>query len=333
MALSTPSDLALRLRDTPMEEFRGYFRLSFISMNTQQEITFAAASVSRARAFRDAALSFLADFEATYSAHRPDSLISRINAAAGRDWVAIGSETEALLDLCDALHWRTRGLFDPTIGPLLKLWAAAARAGAPPAPEAVRDARAWVAWPRIQRRPGFVLLAEGMSLDLGGLGKEYAVDRVVDLARRHGLVHLLVNLGRDVRAMGQPPEGGPWRIGLERPDRPGHCWNGVPLENEALCCSGDYVRGFTWQGRRLSHILDPRTGYPCNHALRAAWVVAPTATEAGLLTTSALIAGPEEGLALIRQAPPAEGCLWSDAGLYITGGFERHVMDRSRLSA
>jgi thiamine biosynthesis lipoprotein len=319
------------MRQGQLQGTRGYWRATFTSMNTRHELQFAAPSQARARAFLDAAQAWLADFEARYSANLPDSLISAINASDGQ-WVAIDPETEQILALCGWYHWSTDGAYDPTLGPLLALWRQAARDGRPPAETAVQTARRQVGWEWVERRPGSVRLARpGMRLDLGGIGKEYAVDRVHDLARAHGILHALVNLGRDVRAAGSPPEGGPWRIGLERPDGSGRCWNGVAVDNAALCCSGSYARGAVLDGVRHSHILDPRTGCPAANGVEAAWVLAGSAVEAGMLATAINVLGAQKGLQLVARAPGAEACAWSEGHLNLTGGFTRHVLDQTRL--
>src|SRR5205814_5918648 len=123
----------------------------------------------------------------------------------------------------------------------------------------IKAARELVGWRKLQRRKGGIFLPqEGMCLDLGGIGKEYAVDRVLTLALERGMENVLVDFGQDVRVHGQPPEKGAWHIGLEDPKSLGNCWTGVAVNNHAVDTSGDYVRKFVHVGRRNGHILDAR---------------------------------------------------------------------------
>jgi FAD:protein FMN transferase len=167
-----------------------------------------------------------------------------------------------------------------------------------------------------------------MGIDLGGIGKEYAVDRVFQMARARGLQDLLVDFGRDVRVGGQPPEGGPWRVGLENPLEPGRCWCGVGVTEAAVTTSGDYCRSFTTaDGRVMGHILDPRTGYPVSNGCRSVSVIAQTCTQAGILSTSAFILGREAGLDLIEGHFGSAGCIWHEGRAYGSRRFHEYVLE------
>ncbi len=305
----------------------GYARMAFQAMGTANELTFAARSPAAAAEFRSAVLAWVERFESLWSRFRPDSVLSRINAAAGREWIAVDPEMEELFALADWYHWKTRGVFDPTAGPLLALWDYRQARSRLPADDEVERIRTRVGWKRVLRKPGAVFLPEpGMTIDFGGIGKEYAVDVVCRMAEDAGIRNALIDFGHDLRAIGSPPEGGPWRVGLERPDQPGRCWGGVGLDRASLCCSGDYVRGFDWGGRRYGHIVDPRSGRPAQAQASAVWVVAPTCTEAGILSTSAFVLGPEEGLQAIESTHGAAGCIWTPAGVVQTRRFPEHVL-------
>lgn len=262
-----------------------------------------------ARRFDQEALAWVAAFEAKYSRFLPDSWISRLNESAGGEAVASDPEIDRILALCHEMHFLTRGVFDPTALPLIRLWDW--RQARVPTDAEIEAARQRVGWRKVQRRPGSVRLAEpGMCLDLGGMGKEYAVDQVSLLARRHGLTGALVDFGADLRVSGLPADGRPgWHLGLEDPANPGRAWCGLAVRDAAVATSGDYHRGFNADGRRWGHILDPRTGRPVQNGCQAAHVVAPSCTQAGLLSTAALVLGPEEGLRLIESQPGAEGLI------------------------
>lgn len=299
-----------RLSETPLQSVADVYHLQFHAMGTECRIIFRAPTWAAADRFRIAALRWVAQFEETYSRFRPNSLISRINDAAGAHAVAIDPETEALFSLCDWYYWSTRGLFEPTALPLLRLWDYHAENPVLPADGQVAAARALLGWPRVRRKPGTIELPErGMALDLGGIGKEYAVDRIMAMALDTGFQDVLVDFGRDIRVHGAPPEGGAWRIGLEDARDPGRCWAGVAVSDRAVCASGDYQRNVVIHGRTYGHVVDPRTGYPAAHGVRSVAVIAPTCTEAGMLSTCAFILGPREGLDFLESYHQAEGCL------------------------
>lgn len=305
---------------------RGLQQLRFRAMSTECRVNFHGAPASEARDFQREVVVWVAGFEARYSRFIPDSLIGRINAAAGEHWVAVDAETERLFSFCQDLFFFTRGAFDPTALPLVKLWDWKAHPPVVPDDAAVRAARELVGWQKVQRRPGGVFLPQpGMGLDLGGLGKEYAVDCVMNLALARGIPQVLVDFGQDVRARGHAPDKEFWWIGLEDARQPGKCWTGVAVTDKAVATSGDYLRCFQVNGRRYGHILDPRSGYPVDTGCRAVSVIAPSCTIAGLLSTTALILGPKEGLQLIETHPDAEGAITTDTTRVHTRRFHEYA--------
>lgn len=291
----------------------GLQKLAFQAMGTRCCVQFHSVPASLARDFQQDVIRWVSRFEAYYSRFIDSSLIGRINAAAGEHWVEIDPETERLFAFIQDLFFLTRGAFDPTALPLIRLWNWKAQPPVLPSDAALLAARELVGWNKVQRRPGGVFLPQrGMCLDLGGIGKEYAVDCVINLALERGIENVLVDFGQDVRVRGTGPGKEFWWIGLEDPNEPGKCWTGVAVTDQAVATSGDYVRCFTVNGRRYGHIIDPRTGYPANTGCRAASVIAPTCTTAGILTTAAIILGPAEGLRLIETHPAAAGAITTD---------------------
>ena len=310
-----------------LAEVEGFQQVKFRAMGTECELVFSAPSVATGRRFQDQALKWVEAFEERCSRYRPGSVVSRLNEAAGRDWVELDPDTESLFSLCDWFHWNTKKIFDPTILPLIRLWDYKQDRPAVPAPAAIERARLLVGWDKVQRRKGAAFLpVAGMAVDLGGIGKEYAVDRVMEMALQAGLRNVLVNFGHDLRVQGEPPEGGPWRIGLENPVDPSLCWAGVGVRDRAVCSSGDYLRNFVLDGRIYGHILDPRTGYPVANGCQSVSVLAPTCTEAGILSTSVFIMGRAEGLPFLDNYYQAEGCIWEDKSVFQTRRFHEYVL-------
>ncbi len=304
-----------------------YYRHSFEAMGTVCQVQFQANSHAAGETFKNAVSAWVMDFEQQFSRFILTSLISRINDAAGHAWVDIDSEAESLFSLCDWFHWSTKGVFDPALLPVIRLWDYHIPHTSLPTDSAVKDALAQSGWKHLQRRKGGVFLPEqGMGLDIGGIGKEYAVDRVFEMAVTFGIRNILVNFGQDLRVQGVPPEGGPWRIGLEDPGDTGLCWAGVAVHNRAVTTSGDYVRHVTINGERFGHILDPRSGHPVKNGCKAVSVIAPTCTEAGILSTTAFIMGGSDGLQFLDSYYQAEGCIREENKHYSTRRFNEYLI-------
>ena len=304
-----------------------FFQTDGVAFGTPCRILFSASSFAIAKGFRDKVSDWVVSYESRYSRFREDSIICRINAMAGVAPVEIDSELISIFKLCDWLHWTTRGLFDPTMLPLLQLWDYHTETPDIPAPEAVAAARERVSWKSVQREENRVFLPEkGMALDIGGIGKEYAVDRVIEMAQAVGIQNAMVDFGHDVRVIGSPPEGGAWRIGIEDPRAPGRCVTGVAVSGLAVASSGNYARGFSVGEKRYGHILDPRSGYPSDNAALSTSIVAPTCTEAGVMATAALILGPDEFGRFVGGANHTEGCMMTQRGLRRTPGFVQYEL-------
>lgn len=304
----------------------GSRKISFFAMGTLCSVTFEAPTPTAQRDFTQTVVRWVAGFEAKYSRFIPDSLVGQINAAAGRKWVAIDAETDRMFTLCDQLSFMTHGAFDPTALPLIQLWNWKAEPAVIPDAAAIAGARALVGWEKVERQPDRVFLPQpGMALDFGGFGKEYAVDCVAQLAANFGIQSALIDFGQDIRALGHPPGKHAWHVGLEDPHHPGACWNSVAATDISVATSGDYLRCFVKDGRRYGHILDPRTGQPVDNGCLSVTVIAPSCTMAGVLSTSAFIFGPQEGIRLIETCTGAEACILTAKGNYETRRFQAHA--------
>ena len=302
-------------------------KLSFAALGTKCEVQYTApAGDDQAVTFERAAVAWVAAFEAKYSRFRPDSLISRINAAAGREWVAVDAEMEGLLKLCDTLHFMTQGVLDPTTLPLIRLWNYKTETPRVPSAEEIAAARALVGLKKIQRAPGKVFLpVAGMALDFGGFGKEYAVDIVAQIAGDYGIKSALVDFGHDLRAVGTPPGRPAWHIGLEDPRKPGIADGSIGVTGKGVASSGDYLRCFTVGGKRYGHIIDPRTGWPVANGCMQATVIAGSCLQAGVLSTTAFVLGVPKGIEFIQACPGADGLLLTENTRAQTRGFFNYV--------
>ncbi len=227
--------------------------------------------------------------EAKYSRYRADSVLSAINASGGTP-LAVDDETANLIDYAAQCHALSDGLFDITSGVLRRVWRFDGSDRVPSA-ASVRAILPLVGWNKVAWRRPWLTLPEGMELDFGGLGKEYAVDTAVMKLAAMTDRPFLVNFGGDLRASGPRADGGRWRVAIESVETPEQSEALLELAEGALTTSGDARRFLLKDGVRYSHILDPRTGWPVKDPPRAVTVAAPTCLEAGLLSTLAMLQG------------------------------------------
>lgn len=258
--------------------------------------------------------------EAKYSRYREDSIVSRINAAAGNGTpVEVDNETAGLLDYAAAVHEQSDGLFDITSGVLRKAWDFKARRV--PGQSEIDALLPLIGWPKVQwDKPHIALPLTGMQVDFGGFGKEYAADRAAAVLLVQGIRHGLVELGGDIRVVGPHPDGSPWQIGIRHPRKPDTAIATIPLHRGALATSGDYERYFEQDGRRYSHLLDPKSGWPMPDGFASISVVADQCLIAGSLTTAASLKGGDGGRWLESMDVPH---LAVDARLVVTGSLAR----------
>ena len=236
--------------------------------------------------------------EQKFSRYRDDSVVAGIHSQRGR-MITVDPETASLLDFAEQCYRISDGLFDITSGVLRKVWHFDGSDRVPGVSEVAR-VLPLVGFTKLGWNSPQLLLPVGMELDFGGFGKEYAVDRVYELlaARRTG--SFLVNLGGDLRA-NHPPPSGRWQIGIERPETDRQTALLLELEHGALATSGDAKRFLLKDGVRYGHVLDPRTGWPVPGAPRSVTVAASSCTEAGLVSTLALLHGAHAGEFLSEQ--------------------------------
>jgi FAD:protein FMN transferase len=237
--------------------------------------------------------------ETKYSRYIDNSIVGQINAEAGRGWVSCDEETCGLLDYANTLHLLSGGLFDITSGVLRSIWNFTdCRV---PTSQELKQILPLIGWSKVERKGHLVRLKnKDMQIDLGGFGKEYAVDRVATIFFENGVTSALINFGGDVRALGTKPDGSPWQIGIQDPRQLNHCFATLSLSQGALATSGDYERFFEIEGKRYCHILNPKTGNPVSH-WRSVTVLAPFASAAGATTTIAMLLQ-EHGLDYLQNS-------------------------------
>ena len=272
---------------------------------------------------------------AQMSTYLPDSEITRFNKLAdiGKT-VTVSPEFWAVLLIGNELHALTQGAWDGTVFPLITLWGF----NAPGGPEGIPDTEQIVA---TKRHVGWHLIdtdasqqlgkkISAVQLDLASVAKGFAVDQVAALLQERQIRNFLVEIGGEVYAAGVRKDGLPWRVGINRPvpgAAPNEVYMALWLPDRALATSGDYRIFTAVDGRRYSHILDPRTGFPVNNGIVSVSIVAPDCAMADGLATGIMIMGVEAGLNLINRLPEVEGLIvvrgsGDDLANHVSDGFK-----------
>ena len=236
--------------------------------------------------------------EDKFSRYLDGNIIHAVNTAAGRP-VEVDPETASLIDFARTLYEISNGRFDITSGVLRTVWTFDGSARLP-APTAIDQVRSRVGWHRATWEPPLLTLEPGMEIDLGGIGKEFAVDRCTALARDATPLAAMINFGGDLAVTGPRAGGETWKVGIEGPELDA-AEKVIELRQGALATSGDARRFLLHKGVRYSHILDPRTGWPVPNAPSSVTVAADTCTQAGMLSTLAMLQGAEAERFLVEQ--------------------------------
>lgn len=245
-------------------------------------------------------LSELQRLERTYSRFLDDSLLCTINREAAVSGAHLPQEAEALINYAFTAHQVSGGVFDITSGRLSRLWNPAR--GRVPSRDEIEEALSVTGMDRLDWSPPVLRFrVQGMSLDLGGIVKEYAVDRATAICRQEGLTAGTVELGGDLAVLGPHADGSAWQIGIRDPVNRDRALASLPLRRGAMATSGDYERGFEVGGRRYSHLIDPRSGEPVEGSLSSVSVCASSCLVAGTASTSAMLLGEETGIAWLRD--------------------------------
>ena len=237
---------------------------------------------------------------------KPDSELMRLNRAPLDTWVELPTELLEVLACALDIHRLSAGAFDPGVGALVDAWGFGAVRDAPDA-AAIDAARQAAPCPTQQalaldRSAGRVRKRAPLQLDLCGIAKGYAVDRMAAVLQRHGVQHALAALDGELRAVGCQASGEPWPVALEHPQAGCRAVHGViELQDLAVATSGDYRRYLQVGDARLAHTMDGRRAAPVNNTVASVTVLASSCMHADAWATALLVAGPGDGLALAQR--------------------------------
>jgi thiamine biosynthesis lipoprotein len=257
--------------------------------------------------------------------------IVAVNARAGVEPVKVRADLIEVLE--KALHYAelSGGAFDPTVGPLIRLWGIGTDAARVPGEDEIARARELVNWRDVlvDRASGTVFLRrEGMALDLGAVAKGYAADEAARIASEAKVKRAVIDFGGNIVVLGWRGEKGgeplPWRIGIQDPlSGRGAYIGSLQARDKSVVTSGVYERFFEEGGKRYHHILSPATGYPVDNGLLSVTIVAGHSADADALSTTVFVLGFEEGKALVDSIPDTEAIfIFDDSSVSFTGGLD-----------
>jgi thiamine biosynthesis lipoprotein len=303
--------------------------LALNAMNTRFELVLQGDKGSSLRAAGEEAFREIARLEALLSAFRPTSEIARLNARASVEPVQVSPEVFSLLLRARTLWEDCDGAFDITVGPLMLCWGFREASGRLPAEAEIEAARSMVGFRHVdfdEARRTVRFRRAGLALDLGAVGKGYAIDQAAQLLLENGVRSALLHGGTSTTyAIGLPLEGSAWRTAVEiPPGLPGPLaglLSTVDLCDNAIAVSSVAEKSFAAEGKTYGHVMDPRTGQPAEWAVMSA-VVVPGATEADVWSTALMVLG-RPGLEKLRQAESgARGLVVGTDGEVASVGFD-----------
>lgn len=286
-----------------------FWRASFLAMGSPCELLCETDSKAEAQRLARTVANEAWRIEDKFSRYIPGNIIDRINSAAGAG-IEVDAETAGLIEFANLLYEMSDGRFDITSGVLRKVWTFDGSNRVPSENDILSIMR-HVGWDRVSWTRPKLKMPKGMQIDLGGIGKEYAVDKVTGLLREQTPIACLVNFGGDLAVTGPPKQQASWQIGREALQGPSASPSGlIQLRTGALATSGDTRRYLLKDGIRYGHILDPTTGWPVAGAPASITVAADTCVQAGMLCTLAMLRGPQAESMLVDEVQQY-WCAWA----------------------
>jgi thiamine biosynthesis lipoprotein len=269
------------------------------------EITVVAKDTIQANQYEDQAIAEVKRIENLISDWIPTTPVSQINQAAGKKAVTVPLELIELIERSIKISKLTDGAFDISYASMDRIWKFDGSMKEMPSPEAIQQSVAKVGYQKIiiDKENQTVMLKDvGMKLGLGGIGQGYIADKIKALLQLNGCVAGLVNVSGDISTWGKQPNGEQWKVGIKNPMNKNKIFATFPLEDTAVETSGSYEKYVTFNGKRYSHIIDTRTGYPATGLISVS-VFAKTTELADALATGVFVLGKDAGMNLVNQLP------------------------------
>jgi thiamine biosynthesis lipoprotein len=303
-------------------------------MGTFATVTVPSKDREKLKACVAAAQEVMSDINGALSTYKEDSEISRLNRASGKEPVEISKHSREALELSLKYSRMTSGAFDPTVLPLCRLWgfSGGSRPSKVPDKSSIDAALRLVGHSRLSLSDGKAKLEiAGMGLDLGGIGKGYAVDAAFQKVSELGTKDFLINLGGNIRCRGLAEGTRPWIVGVRDPFAAEDLVGTLELAGDvAVATSGNYEQFVILDGERYTHILDPRTGTPVK-GMAGVTIVSATAVEADALSTALFVLGPEKGPQVLASFPQSRALFVPDkkpVQILVTPGLQKYFKPR-----
>lgn len=285
-------------------------------MGSRFDITVVAADSISANGYIDTAIGEIDRIEKLISSWDPKSQTSKINQNAGIQPVTVDPELFDLIDRAIGLSRLTDGAFDISYASMDRIWKFDGSMTEMPTESALRKSVARVGYDNIlldKVNSTVFLKKNGMKIGFGGIGKGYAADKAKQLLKSKGVSSGIINASGDMNTWGVQPDGSEWKVAITNPLNKNKAFALLPLNNGAVVTSGNYEKFVEFGGKRYTHIIDPRTGYPSSGIISVT-VFAPSAELADALATSVFVMGREVGLDRINQMPNIECIIIDDKG-------------------
>jgi thiamine biosynthesis lipoprotein len=283
-------------------------------MGTLFTITLYATNEVSAQGAAAAAFAKVAALNQMMTDYDPESELMQLCRVTVGEPARVSAELFAILAESQRVAELSAGAFDPTIGPVVRLWRRVRRTEALPSPEQLAHARESVGWRKLQldsKHQTVTLLATNMQLDLGGIAKGYAADAALKVLREHGMRSALVAASGDIAVGDTPPGQVGWRVSIGKPFQSADKERTLILKNVAVSTSGDSEQFVVIAGKHYSHIVDPRTGMGLTNRCQVS-IIAPHATQTDALATAVSILGAEQGAALVKSEPRASAIIYRE---------------------
>ncbi len=307
---------------------------SRVVMGTFARIVAVAKSKAKANRAIKAGFNELTRIDAMMSDYKADSELSKVNREAFAKAVKVSPELFEILQISVNYSKLTKGAFDVTVGPLVDLWKRAGETNSMPDADAIAAAKAKVGYEKLildAKTMTVRFAVDGMRLDLGGIGKGYAVDKAVEAMKRKGAIGGIVDSGGNIRCFGRPAHNDVWLIGIQDPKEiegkpPGLSWGSddgpddeplmvLKLMDMAVATSGDYQRFVMVGGKKVSHIIDTNTAAGASK-IAGDTIIAPKAVDADALSTAVNVMGVQKGLELVNSLLGVEAIIITPAPEY-----------------
>lgn len=292
------------------------FKQTRMIMGTFAEVSVYSSEEKTAGMAIEEALDEMDRMDRIMSNYKSDSKLSQLNKKAAKSPFPCPKELLDVIEQSQYYSELSSGAFDITISPIVALWGFFHDKGHIPPDKEIEKLLPAVSYKNIginknngTKKPGTVFLKNtNTQIDLGAIGKGYAVDKALQIIKKFGINNACINLGGNIYVLGTPAGKNTWKIGIQHPRDKHEILGYLELKDEATATSGDYERFFEINGKRYSHIIDPRTGRPVSGTI-AVTIVAPTGTEVDALSTTVFVLGPEKGMELIRSIPDAHAMI------------------------